>query len=309
MRNRVVSAVMTLGTLALVVALCVVHAGGVGAAFSSVPPWVLAVAVALHLATLALRSEAWRLSLAAGGGGALSRSVVHGANAAAFAAGTMQSQAALPARVAVLRRVAGDRAPRAGQIFVADVPIFALELCATALLLAAGVVAGRGAWWTAAGALGVAVAVLAVARVGPSRLGRGHGQGSIARGLAVLADRRRRGVLAALVGAITGLSVLRLWLVLLVCGLPGSVGDVTWAFAALGIFGLLPLGPGAPAGATLAAFGAADVGGAVAAGLILGASSIIAVVVYALGVALAARLQTWMRVRPLAPLTPYVPTR
>jgi hypothetical protein len=89
------------------------------------------------------------------------------------------------------------------------------------------------------------------------------------------------------------------------------LGDVTWAFAALGIFGLLPLGPGAPAGATLAAFGAADVGGAVAAGLMLGASAIIAVVLYALCVAMAARLQTWMRERPLAraPLAPYLPHR
>ena len=54
----------------------------------------------------------------------------------------VQSQAALPARVAMLRRLAGDRAPRPGQIAVADVPIFAVELLLTSVLLVAGVLGG-----------------------------------------------------------------------------------------------------------------------------------------------------------------------
>jgi len=69
-----------------------------------------------------------------------------------------------------------------------------------------------------------------------------------------------------------------------------------WVFAALGVFGLLPLGPGAPAGATLAA-SAGDLGGAVGAGLMLAASSTIAVAVYALLVGLAARIRSGSRQR------------
>lgn len=284
---------MTLGTLALVGVLGLTHADDVGAAFSAVPAWVLVLAVALHMATLALRSEAWRLALASAGGVDLSRGVLHGANAAAFVAGALQSQAALPARVAVLRRAAGARAPRAGQICAAEVPIFALELCATALLLAAGVVAGRGAWWVAVGGLVLAAGVLLAARLAPDRFRRRP----MLRGLAVLADRRRRGALVALVVGIAALTVVRLGFVLAVCGLPHGLGEVAWVFAGLGVFGLLPVGAGAPAGATLAVFASADIAAAVAAGLMLGASSIMAVFVYALAVGLATRIPVGMRMR------------
>ena len=273
--------------LGLVCALCVVHAGDVGAALGSVPAWAMVGAVALHVATLVLRSEAWRLTLAAAGGDSLSRSVVHGANAAAFLAGALQSQAALPARVTLLRRLAGDRAPRPGQICVADVPIFALELCATsALLIAAVLLAGREPWWVAPGAFALALAVLLGARLAPERFAHRP----IVRGLAILGDRRRRGRLVALVAGVAALTVARVWLILAVCGLPHGLDEVAWVVAALGIFGLLPLGPGAPPGATVAAIGSASVGAAVAAGLLLSASGIIAVLVYALGVAVAPRL-------------------
>lgn len=267
-----------LGVLGVVCALCAAHAHDVGAALAAVPLWAMACAVALHLVTLVLRSEAWRLTLAAVGGPPLSRRVVHRANAAAFVAGAVQSQAALPARVALLRRLAGERAPRTGQIFVADVPIFALELCATALLLVAGVASGFGAWWMAPVALALGFAVLLGARLLPDRFA----DRPVMRGLAVLADRRRRGTLVALVAAIAALTAARIFLVLAACGLPHGLGEVAWVFATLGVFGLLPIGPGAPAGATLAALGTAAVGATVAAGLLLSVSSIAAVVAYAL---------------------------
>ena len=82
---------------------------------------------------------------------------------------------------------------------------------------------------------------------------------------------------------------------------------MTWVFAALGLFGLLPLGPGAPAGATLAAFGNTGLGAAIAAGLMLAASAILAVAVYALGVAVVARIPAWTRPRPRVPVAPYMP--
>ena len=228
MRRRLGSAVTAITAIGLVGAVCVLHAEDVGAALGSVSTWAIVGAVALHVATLILRSEAWRLTLAAAGGDSLSRSVVHGTNAAAFVAGALQSQAALPARVTLLRRLAGDRAPRPGQICVADVPIFALELCATsALLIAAVLLAGRGPWWFAPGAFLLALAVLLGARLAPERFAHRP----IVRGLAILGDRRRRGTLVALVAGTAALTVARVWLILAVCGLPHGLGEVAWVFA------------------------------------------------------------------------------
>jgi hypothetical protein len=147
--GRLGTTVTALAALALVGYVFVAHGADVARALVAVPPWAIAAAVALHFATLVLRSEAWRLTLQSAGATGLSRRAVHVANATAFVAGAAQSQAALPARVTLLRRLAGDAAPRTAQLYVADIPNFGLELCATALLLAAAVAAGRGAWWIA----------------------------------------------------------------------------------------------------------------------------------------------------------------
>ena len=277
MRQRLGSCAATTAVSALAAVVCARHAGDIGQVLADVPPRYVAAAVALHVATLVLRSEAWRLTLESVADTALPRSALHGANAAAFVAGTLQSQAALPARVAVLRRLAGDVAPRAGQIWVADIPIFVLELFATAVLLTAGMLAGGGRWWIGMAAVVVAACLLVAARLAPQRLT----DRPFVRGLAVLADRRRRGPLVAIVIAGITLTVARLWLVLSVCGLPHGIAELTAVFAAIGLFGLLPFGPGAPVAATLAALGGAQIGAVVAAGLMLLASSLLAVAAYA----------------------------
>ena len=294
MRTRLGPAIVVLVAMAAIAALWLTRADEVGQALERIPAWALAAAVALHVATLVARTEAWRVTLAAAHAGALSRRVVHGANAAGFLAGCLQSQAALPARVAALRRLAGSRAPRPGVIFVADVPIFTLELCATALLLASALVAAGRAWWTAPVAVALAIAVLAAVRLAPRRISRP----SIARGLAVFASHRRRRALAAFVATLVALTLCRVWLVLAVCGLPHGYTEVVGVFAALGVFGLLPIGPGAAPGATVAALGTAALAASVAAGLMLGASSILAVLVYALVVALSRALRCRRRLRP-----------
>jgi len=278
-RRAPVAMVVTVAGLGVIAWLCADRSDDVLAALASVPLWGFGAAVALHVATLVLRSEAWGLTLASIER-PLPRVWVHGANAAAFVAGAAQSQAALPTRVALLLRLAGARAPRPAQICMADVPIFALEVCATAALLLSAAVAGLVPPWVAPAALALGLAVLLAARHAPDRLGHRP----MVRGLAVLVDRRRRGRLVAAVCALCALTATRDWLVLLVCGLPHDLGHVATVFAALGVFGLLPFGPGAPAGATLAAVGTAGVGAAVGAGLVLGATSIAGVLLYALAV-------------------------
>jgi hypothetical protein len=249
-----------------VVALCVLRHHAVGEAVATVPVSALVALAGLHLVSLVARSEAWRLSLAAIGDSRPSRTAIHTANAGAFVAGSLQGHAAIPARVALLRRLAPDEAPHPAHVAVADVPIFLLEVAGASLLLAL-----TGAWW----APPAAVATLVGARLIAGR--------RATRGLAVLADGKRRVALATLVACIVACGALRVWVVLAVMHLDASPAAAAGAFAALGLFGLLPLGPSAPPGALLVVSGGA---GALAAGLALSATSIAAVVVYAAALAL-----------------------
>lgn len=281
MGRHLAGAAATLTAIAALAVLCATRWDDVAGALDAVSPGAFVAAVALHVGTLVLRTEAWRLALGAVQDTPLPRRAVHGANAGAFLAGALQSHLALPVRVALLRRLEPARAPRPAQICVADAPIFLLELCFVALLLAAGIVAGAAAWWTAPCALAIAAGALLVAR----RLLARWADRPFAQGLAVLGDVRRRGALVLLVAGIGSLGAVRVWLVLAACGLPHGLGAVAVLFAALGVFGLLPIGPGASPGASLATHGAGAVGAAVATGLLLSASSIAAVALYALGVA------------------------
>jgi hypothetical protein len=258
------------GVVALIV-LCVLRRHDLAAAAVAVPPQALGALAALHLTTLVARSEAWRLSLAAIAGAPPPRAAIHAANAGAFVAGALEPHAALPARVALLRRLAPHELPHPTHVAVADMPILLLEAAGAAALLGA-----TGAWWAPASAL----ALLLAARLAAGR--------RATRGLAVLADARRRAALAVLVGCIVGCGLARVWLVLAVVHLDASPATAALAFVALGVFGLLPLGPSAPPGALLVVSGGAGAG-ALAAGLALSATSIAAVLVYAGALALAAR--------------------
>jgi hypothetical protein len=167
----------------------------------------------------------------------------------------------MPARVALLRRLAPVETPHPAHVAVADVPIFLLEVAGASALLAL-----TGAWW----APPAAVVLLVGARLAAGR--------RATRGLAVLADVRRRAALAAIVACVVACGLARVWVALAVMHLDASPAAAAAAFAALGVFGLLPLGPSAPPGALLLVSGGA---GALAAGLALSATSIFAVLVYA----------------------------
>jgi hypothetical protein len=123
-----------------------------------------------------------------------------------------------------------------------------------------------GEWW----APPAAVAALVVARLAAGR--------KATRGLVVLADVRRRAALTGLVTFIVCCGLLRIWVALSVVHLSASPAEVAVAFAMLGAFGLLPLGPSAPPGALVVVSGGA---GALAAGLVLNATWITGVLAYA----------------------------
>jgi hypothetical protein len=271
-RRRLASAIVVVLGLAALAWLCRSRADEVEDALQSVPVWAFAAVVLLHVLTLAARSEAWRLVVAAIDDRVPPRTAVHAANAGAFAAGAVLAHLTLPTRVLLLRRLAADRAPRPAHIAIADAPIFLLELCLTAALLVIVT--------PLAGAL-LAVALLALL-AGRHACARVH----LAQGLAVLGDGRRRAGLVVWVGITTVLGVARLTIALAACGVAAGPADVGATFAALGAFGLLPLGPSAPAGATVAVAGTG--GAAIAAGLVMAASSIAAVLAYAMIVAVVA---------------------
>ena len=251
-------AILGVGVL---LALCVARHEELLTAIATVPPMTLVGLAALHLLGLVARSEAWRLSLGAIGGAPLARRVVHTANAGAFVVGSLEAHATMPARIALLRRLAPHDAPHPGHVAVADLPMLLIEVAIAALLLGM-----TGEWWAPPAAVGA----LVVARLAAGR--------KATRGLAVLADVRRRAALTGLVAFIVCCGLARIWLTLSLVHLDASPSEVAVAFAMLGAFGLLPLGPSAPPGAMLVLSGSA---GALAAGLVLSATSITGVLLYA----------------------------
>ncbi|MDO9355499.1 MAG: hypothetical protein Q7T55_17490 [Solirubrobacteraceae bacterium] len=117
--------------IAVAVAIVVVgnhHAHEIAETLRTVSVWPVLGAAALHAATLALRSEAWRIGLRAVGAEDLPLATIHRANALAFLVGTIQGELSLPARVAALRRAEPDRAPTAVQTAMVDAPLALVEL-------------------------------------------------------------------------------------------------------------------------------------------------------------------------------------
>lgn len=265
--------------LAVLVVALARHRAGIGQALGGASSQVLAGLVAMHLATLVLRTEAWRLILNAGHGTALQRHHVHGASAGAYVAGAIEIHCAMPARVHLLRRLAGPGAPGLTQIVLADLPILLLEVTAAALALAvAGLAAPLAPWWAAPGiAVAATLGLLALAVTH-----RRRPDGRVARGVAVVADGPRRTALCVLVGVMCIVFVARAWLALSAFGLPDSLADACALYVLLGAFGVLPLGPGASAAATIAAFGSGAFDAATAAGVAITATTFLAVAAYGL---------------------------
>jgi hypothetical protein len=264
----------------LIAGLCVARGDEILAALEACPPWVLGGAVLAHLLTLALRTEAWRIVLAGAGGEELDRHALHAANAGAFLAGTVQGSAALAARVALIRQLGGDRAPSVSQIALADAPILLYEVCTSALLaaIASTAVPAIPPWAPALILLGALAALVAL------RLAHGRWRHRrIAAGLGVLARPALRNRLALVVLAFTAMAIVRTWLVLLGFGLPSDPASVALVLVSMGVIGLLPIGVGTGPTATVASLGTTNLAAATAAGMVVSAATVLAVVVYALG--------------------------
>ena len=252
----------------------------IGREVGAAPAWTLAGALAAHLATLACRAEAWRLAVNAIAGGGIARARIHAACAAGLAAGAVQAAAVAPVRAFALRRLAPSSSPRYSQTLVAEGPVLASEALLSTLLLALGALSvpaltGLPSWVPFAG-FALSVAALIAMRITLKRVAERR----LAAGLNVLGDRRRRGAFLALVVGLTGFGLVRSWILLAGFGLPHDLASLAIIFATLGVFGTLPFGPAATAGAMVTVFGTVDATAAAAAGLALAATSILAVTLY-----------------------------
>jgi hypothetical protein len=275
--RKALSALVPPGALAAVAFLVLTRGGQLLAALVAVPPVVLVGAVCAHLLTLVLRTEAWRIVLAAAGPPLPPRSV-HAANAGAFLAGTVQGQTAMPARVALLRRFAGEAAPPVQRIALGDAPIVLFEVCGSAVLAAIGSTAvGLIPGWAPWATLGGAIAILTLLR---GLYGRFRDR-EIAAGLGVLADPGARNRLAAVVAGFTAMAFLRTLIVMAGFDLPTDPAHVCLVLFTMGAVGLLPLGVGTGPAAMVAALGTTNLVTATAAGAVVSAATVIAVVLYA----------------------------
>lgn len=276
--RRVLSRLLPCVGLGVVVYLVVTRGGSLLAAFAVVSPWVLAAAAGVHLLTLWLRTEGWRTVLSAAGGERLSPRAVHAANAGAFLAGTVQGQAAIVARVALLRRFGAGESPTVRQVALCDAPIVLFEACGSAILAAIGSTAvGVIPAWTPWAMLGGSVAILVLLRL----LYGCFRDRQIAAGLGVLADPGLRGRLALVVAAFTALAFVRTLIVMGGFGLPTDAAHVCLVVFTMGAVGLLPLGVGTGPTAMVTVLGTTSLVTATAAGMVLSAAMVIAVLIYA----------------------------
>jgi hypothetical protein len=298
--SRLFSALVPVAALATIGYLVATRGSALAAAFVAVPPWVLVAAVAAHVFTLVLRTEAWRTVLRAAGGERIASRDVHLANAGAFLAGTVQGQAALPARVALLRRYAGDELPSVSQIALGDAPIVLFEVCAAAVLAAVGSTAvGLIPGWAPWAMLGGALAILAALRLLYERFRRRR----LAAGLGVLARPALRNRLALIVAGFTAMAFLRTLIVMAGFDLPTDPAHVCLVLFTMGAVGLLPLGVGTGPAAMVAALGGTTtIVTATAAGMVVSAATVLAVLLYAGGVWLWRALGTRAALPVEAPL-------
>lgn len=284
------SALSWLVMIAATVAVVIVgnhHAHEILETLRNVSIWPVLGAAALHAATLALRSEAWRIGLRATGAEDLPVATIHRANAVAFTVGTVQGELSLPARVAALRKADPERAPSAAQTALVDAPLALVEL---ACLFAFTAI------WEPWLIVGTVVIGLALPRA--SRRAAGLPTGSAWRGLVVASDPVALRRLVVLMAGVVGISALRIWLILLAFHLPIDITSVAKVVAAVTIIGVLPVGLGTGPAATIASLSTGDAalttdGVALTAGLAISATSVLGVLAYGLVVGAGAGRDYW----------------
>lgn len=283
------------GTLLAVGVLVLILAGRWGQfahAAADAPWWALAAAVVLQTASLLARSESWNVCVRAAGG-TVSRRHLYRAAGVGYVGNIINGEIGFALRIASLRRAAPRETPKTVVLAATEIPIVVTEV-SLAVLFSFTLVAPLGLpWWTPF--VGLCAILAAVA--GLARLAQRHPSGWW-RGLAALGEPRDRTRVAIFVILAVTAQIARNWLMLHASGVHASVFDATAVLIALAALGVLPVGPGVGAGATVLILGADGVAGASAAGVLLTATGALGAIAYGAW-ALADRLWTQRRTRLL----------
>ncbi len=230
-------------------------------ALHAAPLLTLLGVMALQLAALLARSEAWLVCVHAAGG-TVPRRLLFRAAGMGYLASVLNGSLGLATRVACLRRVAPEQTPRVPALIAAEIPIIAVEV-ALAAIFSFTLIAPLGVpWWGPV----LAVAVMASAAVALHRLSLRRRLGLWA-GLAVMRQGRSR--MTAFVLLAVGAQIARNWLVLNAIGLNISLLGSIALLIAMFTLGQLPIGPSVGAAAAVLILGAHGVAATAAAGVLL----------------------------------------
>ena len=281
------SAAVSIIAVALAFYLLRGHAPEIAQALSDASWYGFLVLVSIMLPAMAVRLTAWDLALKAAGGTAPRRYTWPISLIAGFA-GALNPSFSFATRLELFRRLRPPGHIPLSRLFAVDMAMLVLEAS-----LAVGLLVATG-WSLALHPLilvGVVAAVIAL-HWGLHHLSRLHLERIPAlEGLTLL---RRRHLLirgAGLMAIVYGLQIGRLWACLAMVGIAVTPFEAALAFVAIGVIGVIPLGPTAGPTALALVFGSQDLAAAVAAGVLYAASGLCALAGLALGAAV------WLQVQ------------
>ena len=266
-----------LGALAVTGVLGFVLAGRRGqfvAALHSAPISLLAVSVVLQIVALLARSEAWNVCVRAAGG-TVPRRVLFRAAGVGYLASIVNGSLGMAARIASLRRVAGERAPRVPALVAAEVPIITVEVVLAAVFSFTLIATLGVPWWVPA----IAVVVMAAVVVGSAQVSECRRTGLWA-GLAIV-RRKGRGRMIAFTLLAVCAQVARNWLMLHAIGVDVSIFAAMAWLIAMFTLGQLPIGPSIGPAAAVLILGAHGVAATAAAGVLVAVTGITGSLCYA----------------------------
>ena len=269
--------VSVLGALAVTGALGFVLAGHRAqfiAALHSAPISLLAVSVALQILALLARSEAWNVCVRAAGG-TVPRRLLFRAAGVGYLASVVNGSLGMATRIASLRRVAGDRAPRVPALVAAEVPIITVEVVLAAVFSFTLIAPLGIPWWEPA----IAVLLIGAAVLGLRRVSECRRTGVWA-GLAIF-RRKGRGRMITFTLIAVCAQVARNWLMLHAIGVDVSVFSAMAWLIAMFTLGQLPIGPSIGPAAAVLILGAHGVAATAAAGVLVAVTGITGSLCYA----------------------------
>lgn len=273
---RARAALSVVGAIAVTVALGIELSGKRGqfsTALGTAPFLTLLLAVALQIAALLTRSEAWHVCVRAADG-TVSRRVLFRAAGVGYLASVLNGSVGLATRIACLRRAAPDATPRVPALLAAEVPIITVEV-ALAAVFSFTLISPLGVpWWLPLVFVTVTVGAVAGLRQVSERRRRG-----LWSGLAVMRRDRYRMIVFVLLAVAA--QIARNWLILNAIGINVSVFGAIALLIAMFTLGQLPIGPSVGAAAAVLILGAHGVAATAAAGVLLTVTGTVGSVAYA----------------------------